>query len=117
MTSNTEGWTCDCKIGVEVYPCPSGEEPQTPEGWAEWLEDADPLTHESELQPGTKVMFQSLFGGLVVAKVIEVGDGDGVRLMADSGGSIYNLTFDADDRHCWTSSTGYNKTLFHKKEE
>lgn len=63
------------------------------------------------LKPGTEVVFQSLAGSLVSAIVMKETDG---TLYAENESSVYNLNWDLDDRHCWTSSFGFNKKALQK---
>jgi hypothetical protein len=103
-----EGWTCQCYSGVEVYPRPKLPipGPEDEAGWKNYLSYLEAITHEDELEVGMEVIFQSLFGGMVLATVRQDEHG---TFYAENDSSVYNLVFGQDDRHCWVSPGGINK--------
>jgi hypothetical protein len=113
---NVEGWTCQCYSGAEVYPRPKLPFPDSKDeaGWKNYLSYLEAITNEHELEVGMEVVFQSLFGGLVLATVVKDEHG---TFYAENDSSIYTLTFNTDDRHCWVSPGGINKRAIQRVKD
>jgi len=111
-TSEEVGFYVRNYQGVEVYHKPDLPKPKTEEEWNNYLKQLkfEGPIKDRTLKPGTEVVFQSLFGGLISAAIVEANG----ELYAENESSIYNLNWDVDDRHCWSSSNGFNKKALRK---
>lgn len=106
------GWSFQCYSGVEVYHKPNLPDPKTEEELANYIAQLKEPIKDRNLKPGTEIVFQSLFGGLVLVSATIVEENG--TLYAENENSIYSLSWDIDDRHCWSSSTGFNKKALRK---
>lgn len=91
---HTIGWMCKEYSGSEVF-----------------LVDAEnkviqkPLTKQSDLKPGTKVLVTTLVGDYFMT--IE-SDGHKLSAITEGNDTLAILKFDIDDRHCWVSTGAIN---------
>lgn len=65
-----------------------------------------PMTGREDIQPGARVIVTTLVGAFEMTVFEEDGE-----LWAESAGTVADLKFDTDDRHCWVSTYGVNKRL------
>lgn len=87
------GWTVTVYDGCEVYPAPIGY--QLGDGSLSWTSQPEPITFKEGLQPGDLVLFWGWVG------TVHQGD-DGSMTVRTPSGTTGLLSWDKDDRHCWT---------------
>lgn len=98
------GWTCNMYSGSEVFKfCVNGNVIDVP------------LTKHSDLKPGTLIYAPTLVGSV---KAVVERDKDGKLIaVSESGKTLILLTFNGDDRHCWTTDCAINVACLTKTEK